>query len=146
MKETIDERLIQLLENDARQSSEKLARQLKVSPSTVRRRIASLIRTNVLRAVALVDPTKVGFPLICIIGLDVAHNKLESAMDVLAHRPEVTWVSSTTGRFDVLIVARFSSTYEISSFMQKELAKMEGLKDTETFVCLQVKKGRFMRI
>ncbi|MFQ5874858.1 MAG: hypothetical protein ACE5JL_13830 [Dehalococcoidia bacterium] len=30
--------------------------------------------------------------------------------------------------------------------MQRELAGMEGLRDTETFICLQVGKGRYMQV
>jgi len=146
MADSIDEKLIQLLERDARQSSEVLAKQLKVSPATVRRRIKKLIQSGVLRIVALVDPQKVGFPLIAIIAFDIAHEKLESVIQMLADRPEVKYVSTTTGRFDVLIQARFRSTEELSDFVQKELPNVEGIRDSETFVCLQVKKGRYIQI
>jgi len=30
--------------------------------------------------------------------------------------------------------------------VQGRLANMEGLRDTETFICLQVSKGRFMQL
>ncbi len=140
--DSLDKPLIELLQVDAHQSSEKLARQLKVSPSTVRRRIRGLITSGVLHIVAVVDPDKVGFPLTAIIALDIAHEKLDSAMNMLASRSEVKWVSSTTGRFDVMAYAQFRSTEELSSFVEKELARMEGLRDSETFICLRVRKGR----
>ena len=146
MTDSLDEKLIQLLEKDARQSSEVLAKQLNVSPATVRRRIKRLIQSGVLRMMALVDPDKVGFPLIAVIAFDVAHDRLEAAMQTLADLPEVTWVSTTTGRFDILALVRFRSTEELSTFVQKELPNMEGLRDSETFICLQVKKGRYMPI
>ncbi|MFQ5874857.1 MAG: Lrp/AsnC family transcriptional regulator [Dehalococcoidia bacterium] len=64
MSDSLDEQLVHLLEWDARQSSEALAKQLQVSPSTVRRRIRKLMQSGILRTVAFVDPTKLGFPLI----------------------------------------------------------------------------------
>ena len=146
MIDSLDEKLIQLLEMDARQSSEAVAKQLKVSPATVRRRIKKLIQRGVLRIVALVDPQKVGFPLIAIIAFDIAHEKADSVIQILADRPEVKYASTTTGRFDVLVLARFRSTEELSDFVQKELSNIEGLRDTETFVCLRVQKGRYIQI
>ena len=65
-------------------------------------------------------------------------------MEMLANRREVRWVSSSTGRFDIIVLARFHSTDELSGFIQKDLAQVEGLRNSETFVCLHVKKGRYV--
>ena len=140
----LDERLIHLLENDARQSSEVLAAQLNTSPATIRRRVRKLIQSKVLRIVAVVDSSKVGLPLTAVIALDVAHEKLDSVTQMLVSRPEVKWISTTTGRFDILVMARFPSTDELSVFVQKELAKIEGVRDSETFICLHIGKGRYI--
>jgi len=146
MYDWLDEELVKLLQRDARQSSEALGKQLAVSSTTVRRRIRKLVQDGVLRIVAVVDPKKVGFPLIAFITFDVSHDKLEGVMDKLASHQDVIWVSSTTGRFDVLVVARFRSTDELSNFLEKQIPKMEGIRDSETFICLNVKKGRYIRV
>ena len=146
MIDSLDEKLIQLLEMDARQSSEAVAKQLKVSPATVRRRIKKLIQRGVLRIVALVDPQKVGFPLIAIIAFDIAHEKADSVIQILADRPEVKYASTTTGRFDIMTLVRFRSTEELSNFVHKELSNIEGIRDSETFVCLRVKKGHYIQV
>ena len=141
--DSLDEKLIELLRHDARPSSETLAKHLKVSPATVRRRIKRLIKKEVIRIVAVADPNKTGIPLAAIITFDVAHDKMESALELLASRPEIKWVCSTTGRFDIISLARFSSTEELAKFVQSELTKIDGLRDSETFICLDVKKGRW---
>ena len=146
MKDWLDESLVQLLEKDAAQSSEALAKQLNVSAVTVRRRVRRLIQSGVLRIVAVVDPNKVGFPLTAVIAFDVAHDKLDSVTQLLASRPEVQWVSTTTGRFDVLVLVRFRSTNELSDFIQRELVDIEGVRDSETFICLDTKKGHYIQI
>ena len=140
----LDERLIHLLENDARQSSEVLAAQLNISPATVRRRVRRLIQSGVIRIVAAVDSSKIGLPLTAVIALDVAHEKLDAVTEMLVRRPEVKWVSTTTGRFDILAMASFPSTDELSVFVQRELAKIEGVRDSETFICLHIGKGRYI--
>ena len=146
MINSLDDQLIQLLQTDASQSSEVLARQLHVSPATVRRRKKQLTRSGALRTVALVDPEKMGFPLVAAVALDVARDQLESAVQILSRRPEITWLSTTTGRFDILSLARFRSTSELANFVQRELAAIQGLRATETFICLEVSKGRYIQV
>ncbi len=144
MPDSMDEKLVRLLGQDARQNSETLAKQLKLSAATVRRRLRRLIRSKLLRIVGVIDPAKFGSPLTAVITLDVAHDKLEAAMEVLAERPDIRWVSTTTGRFDVIALAQFRSTDALSDFVTKELSQLEGVRDSETFICLDVKKGRYV--
>jgi len=100
------EQLVKLLGQDAQQNSETLARRLNLSAATVSRRLRKLIRSELLHIVGVVDPNNFGFPLAAVITLDVAHDKLESAMEALAKLPEIKWVSTTTGRFDIIALAR----------------------------------------
>lgn len=140
--DALDERLIRLLQQDARRSSDVLAKQLDVSPATVRRRVRNLIRKGVIRISAIPDPEKVGLPLAAIIALNVDHEKLEKVMGNLTGRREVGWACTTTGRFDILAMARFHSTEELSRFVQNEMTKIDGVRDSETFVCLDTRAAR----
>jgi len=144
--DALDEKLIGVLKDNARQSSEKLAKKLNVSPTTVRRRLKKLIRTQAVHMVALVEPSKAGISLLTIIAFDIAHDSLDTAIQLLDDQPEVKWISTTTGRFDIMVEAAFHSTQELSDFLQKKLANLKGLKDTETFVCLEVKKGKYISL
>ena len=143
LPDSLDKQIVRLLGQDARQNSETLAKQLKLSSATVRRRLRKLLRSDALHIIGLVDPNRFGFPLAVMIALDVAHDKLESALEALAKRPEIRWVSTSTGRFDIIALARFPSTESLSEFVIKELTHMEGVRDSETFICLNVKKGRY---
>ncbi|MFC2043936.1 Lrp/AsnC family transcriptional regulator [Chloroflexota bacterium] len=144
MKESIDEQLARLLGENAQQNSETLAKKLNVSAATIRRRLKRLIKGGLLRIVGVIDPTKFGLPIAAVIALDVSFDKLQSVIDALAKQPEIKWVSITTGRFDIIAVARFRSTDCLPDFVKKVLAKMDGVKDSETFVCLDVRKGRYV--
>ncbi|MDO9065758.1 MAG: Lrp/AsnC family transcriptional regulator [Chloroflexota bacterium] len=146
MIDSIDKPLIQLLGGDALQSSEVLAKQLNVSAATVRRRIRRLIKDGTLRIVAVVDPNKVGLPLAALLALDVPYEQLDMVTDALAEHPDVKWVSTTTGRFNIMAMVRSSSTDDLATFMQKELPRLEGVKNSETLICLRVKKGQYIRI
>ena len=139
--DSVDEQIVRLLGKDARQNSETLAKQLNLSAATVRRRLRRLIHSDLLSIVGVVEPSDFGFPLIAVIALDVDHGKVESALEELSKRTGVRFVSTTTGRYDIIILARFRSTEYLSEFVTKELANLEGVKDSETFICMQVKKG-----
>ena len=137
-----DEQIIRLLTEDGRQDSETLAKKLHLSAATVRRRLKKLMQNDVLRIVAVVDPTKFGLALSAIFAFDVAHNKLTSVLEALAKRPEIRWVSTTTGRYDIIAQARFASNDQLAEFVEKELTKIKGVRDSETFICLESKQRR----
>lgn len=142
--DNLDKQLIKILHEDARRSSEVVAKELGVSPATVRRRIRRLVKNGVMHVIALVEPEKIGLHLTAVVALDVDHEKLNSVMNKLIKRPEVIWVATTTGRFDILLLARFPSHEELSEFVQGDLAKVEGVRDSETFICLRQERKHFL--
>ncbi len=142
--DSTNEKLIQLLGQDAQQSSETLAKQLNLSAATVRRRLRRLTRSGLLRIVGVVNPADVGLAVAAIIAMDIVPDKLASAMKQLAKQPEIKWLSTTTGRFDIIALARFRSSNELSDFVGNKLTQIEGVKDSETFICLDVQKGPYV--
>ncbi|MFC2005953.1 Lrp/AsnC family transcriptional regulator [Chloroflexota bacterium] len=140
MVNLLDKRLVDLLAEDAHQSSEVLAKQLRVSSSTVRRKINKLLQQKVIRIIAKPDPSKIGLPLAAMISFNVAHESLNLVIKALSKRPEVKFLAATSGRFDLIATLWFSSTDELYNFMESEVAKLEGVRNTETFVCLHVAK------
>ena len=123
-----------------------MARQLNISRSTVRRRLRKLLRNEIVRIGVLVDPNKADLPLRAVIAFDIAHDKLDSTAELISSQPEVKWLSTTTGRFDVMAVALFRSTDELSEFVGKKLAILDGMKNSETFICLETKKGYYVQL
>ena len=139
--DSLDEKLVQLLGQDARQSSDTLAKQLKVSAATIRRRARKLLQSGVMRIVAVADPNKIGFPVAVVVAFKVTHDKLESFLKILASQSKVIWSSITTGRFDIVTLMRFRSIDELSNFLRSGIASLEGLRNIETFFCLDGGKG-----
>ena len=146
MKSALDEQLIKLLQKNGRLSSNVIAKQLGVSSATVRRKIKKLVESGLLYITARVDPDKAGFPFRVVIALDVVHQKVDAALQHLASLPDVTWVATTTGRFDIVLRANFPSSDQYSEFVRDVLANLEGLRDSETFVCLHIEKGFYQLI
>jgi DNA-binding Lrp family transcriptional regulator len=57
-------------------------------------------------------------------------------MKQLANRTEIKTLSTTSGRFDIIAIAWFRSNDELSDFMENTVLKMDGVRDTETFISL----------
>ena len=137
-----DTKLIDLLKKDARQSSDSMARELGVSSSTIRRHIDRLVDTEAIRFAVLPNPKKIGLPLTAILALDVATDKLKEVTSTLSEREEVQWLSVTSGRYDVIGIVWFPSTEELFHFMEEIIGKIEGIRNSETFISLHVEKRR----
>jgi len=140
MIDLLDKQLIELLMQDAGKSSGMLAKRLNVHSSTIRRRIKKLVEQKKIRIIALPKPSEVGLFLEAVIALDVAHDKLNSAMETLGKHPEVRWLAATSGRFDIMTYVWFHSTDELYNFIETKVGNLEGLKNSETFICLHVEK------
>ena len=82
----LNEKIIEQIANNARQSGDVVAKKLDVSPATVRRRLNQLIDSKTIRIVPVIDPIKFGYPLTVIIAFDVKHNKMGSATQLLGSK------------------------------------------------------------
>ena len=141
MTDSLDKELISLLEQDASQTSVVLAKQLSVSSSTIRRRMKELIERGVIRIIAIPQSKEIGLPLVAIVAFELAHEKLNSILKSLGSRKDVKCLYVTSGRFDAIALMWFSSTEQLYEFMESEVGKLEGVKSTETFVCLHTEKS-----
>jgi len=139
----LDHELIRQLQKNARQSSGKLSCKLNTSASNVRRRIKKLLEEQYIRIIAVVNAEKVGLPLTSIISINTDKSKLDNISETLAQYEEVKWISLTTGRYDIVFGARFPSTDALSEFVQHRLSSIEGVKDSETAIILNQKRGRY---
>ena len=142
MTANIDQRIIQLLQENAYQSSEALAKRLGVSSSTTRRRIKTLIQKEIIRIVARPDPTKIGYAITAIIAFDIDNGNLQPALESLNNRPDIHWLAAVSGRFDAMASVWATSTDELFKKLD-EIGKIEGIKNSETFICLHIDKGYY---
>jgi DNA-binding Lrp family transcriptional regulator len=138
----LDEQIVCLLEHDARQTSDTLAKQLNVSSPTVRRRLKRLIDAKELRIEAFRDFNKSGMPVIALIGLNIEPKRYNEVMTTICKLPEVAWVSTTAGRYEVIAFIRASSSEDLYLFLKNVLNEIDGIRDRETFLCLHIEKSK----
>jgi Lrp/AsnC family transcriptional regulator for asnA, asnC and gidA len=139
----LDRRLITLLMEDASQTNVALARELGVSDSTVRNRIQNLLQQEVMQLVAIIDPWKVGHRIQIFSGLEVDLNRAHEIANTIAELDEVTYVSFTTGEFDILMVAALRSQEELFNFLTIKLGRINGIRRIRTNQVLKTVKRTF---
>jgi Lrp/AsnC family transcriptional regulator, regulator for asnA, asnC and gidA len=136
----LDRKIITILQEDGRASNAQIARRVGVSEGTVRRRLKRLIEEGYIRVVALPQPEKMGYATEAVIGVQVEPDKLEEVGERLAQVKAVQWAAVTTGVFDVLLWVTVPSAKELGDLLQTEIGVVPGVRRTETFVALSVKK------
>ena len=136
----LDQKIIEILQDDGRTSNARVAREVGVSEGTVRRRLNRLIEGDFIDVVAVPDPVKMGLVSRALIGVQIDPDKIDRVADDLIKLKEIGWVTITTGTFDVFAWAALPSPEELGVFLRTKVGTIPGVRPTETFVNLSNKK------
>jgi len=136
----IDRRVIKILQVDGRTPNTEIARQLRVSETTIRKRIAQLVSHDLINIVAVPTPKAVGMNLSAIIGISVTLPRLREISEELKRHQEVRYVGVSTGRYDIIVEAFFFDQQHFLEFISSKLSRMDGITGLETSMILEVVK------
>ena len=139
----LDVQIVSRLQEDGNATNANIARSILPSPvseETVRRRLKRLMQDGYMKIVAVPDARKMGYESQVIIGLQVDADKVDDVADSLSEMDEVSWVSVTTGSFDIFGWATLKSFDQLSDFLRTRVGRIEGVKKMETFLTLESKK------
>ena len=135
-----DRRILRMLNKDARMSFRHISRELEVSLTTVTSRVKRMEMDGIIRGyIPLVDPEKLGYDMLVIIGLDISKAKTIEIQKKIAKDPHVMAVYNTIGQWDSVIMAHFKSRTDLDSFIRKVLS-MPGVDKTYTQLVLNIVK------
>ena len=132
----LDNQIIEILKKDGRASNAGIARAVEVSEGTVRRRLKRLVDDGFIQVMAIPDAEKMGLNSRALVGLQVAPDKIDAAAAALDNLPEVTWVTMTSGQFDIFAWAALPSPEQLGTFLRQKVGSIAGVRRTETFVNL----------
>lgn len=136
----LDVAILRRLNTDARKSFRDIARELRVSISTVSNRVKRLEHEGiVLGYIPVLDEKKLGYDVLAVIGIRISKGKLLEVQRKIGREDKVVDVYDVTGEYDSVIIARFRNTKELDAFI-KRLVAMENVERTYTQVVLNVVK------
>lgn len=139
----LDRKIIALLERNGRASNARIARDVGVSEGTVRRRLKRLVQERIINVIALPDPRKLGYESEALIGIQVDPDKIDQVANKVAELDHTRWVAVTTGTYDVFAWATLPNAEELGKFLREKVGTITGVRRTETFVNLAVKKREY---
>lgn len=136
----IDLQIIKILNKDGRTAFSQIAERLSVSTGMIRQRYHRLVQEGVLQVVAVTNPLLMGFTTMAHIGVKVDGGRLQEIADQIASFDEVIYLVLLSGSYDLHIEVVCRDNAHLLEFLTNKLNSVEGVKDTETFICMHIAK------
>ncbi|MBI2651416.1 Lrp/AsnC family transcriptional regulator [Candidatus Woesearchaeota archaeon] len=137
-----DKAIIQILEDNARASFLDVAKQLKISESTARKRIHNLESEGIIKKYsAIIEPVKVGYGSVALVGIDVISERFLSVAKALTEFDNVKFVATCTGDHMLMVEIWMEKPYELRNFISEKIAKLEGVIRTCPAIINEKLKG-----
>ncbi|MEK6909721.1 MAG: Lrp/AsnC family transcriptional regulator [Candidatus Aenigmatarchaeota archaeon] len=139
----LDRKILRFLVWDARLSYREIARQAKLSTTTVIERLKKLKANGVITGYSVnLDAKKVGYEISAIIELVAPKLIIRKAMEEITELPNVYGIYQTTGDVDAIIIAKFKGIDELQKFLGDLYNKLE-IQRSETRIVLNTLKEDF---
>jgi len=140
----LDWRLLERLQEDARVSTAELARQFKLSPPGVQKRLRRLEEKGVIdRYVTVVNREAVGLDLLCFVLVMLAHHRADSVKRFRAGvvaMPEVLECHHVAGDYSYLLKLRLTGTSHLERFLSEQVKSIGGIQRTHSIISLSTVK------
>lgn len=138
--DAIDEYLIEALRKDGRVAFSQIASQLKVSPGMIRQRYNRLVEMGVLKVVAVTNPLRCGLTTMALIGIRTDGNRMLEVAQQISALEEVIYLVVVSGRYDLMAEIFCRDHEELLHFITEKLYRIQGVRETETFMYLKIVK------
>ena len=134
-KDKVDEKIIEYLKEDSRESFVDIGKKLKLSESAVRRRVKQLVDNGTIKRFTLELGEENATSAIVLVSVDSATDtsKVSSRLTKL---DGVKTVYEITGQYDITTIISASNISEINSSIDA-LRKISGVIDTNTVIILR---------
>ena len=134
--ENLDEKLINALLENGRESLRSLSDELDVSVTTVSNHLNDLESEGIVNGYTpLVEYEALGYDVTAIINLKVEGSALAEITDRLEAEPEIVSAYETTGDFDVIAIGKFEDTDHMNNQIKTLLADTD-IEESNTSVVL----------
>ena len=134
--------ILRQLQEDGRRSYTAIGEAVGLSEAAVRQRVKALTESGVLQIVAVADPITLGFGVMASVGVRVDGDAREAA-ETISQVEEVEYCILTSGRYDLLLEIVCRDNEHLLSVINDLIRPVEGVRETETSICLRVHKQTY---
>lgn len=141
--DVIDRKIIDQLRIDGRRSFGEIGRYVGLSEGSVRARYKRLLSLGIVQVVGMPNGTRVGF-LEVHLSIRVRGATVAAVATALAEMPEVRYVATCIGSYDLTVDARFDDRAELTAFLAEKVRRVTGIETIETTTALEVVKDTYL--
>jgi len=129
----ISKKIIRQLRN-GRKSFGEIAKELFITPNTVRMRVKKLLMDGLLDVAGVIDPGKMDNHFLAIVGVKLKNMNLVKKGEEFKKLKGVVSVGVVTGQFDLILIVLLNNEFGLLEFMTKEVSRVSEVLSTETFI------------
>ena len=142
--DSVDIKILELLQKNARLTIKEIAGQLNLSTTPIFDRMKRLEKEKVIdRYVALVNPAKIGKPLIAFVHISLkehARPEVEKFVEQVIQFKEVLECYHVTGDADFVLKVALSNIEAYNQFVLERLSVVSNIGKVESRFCLPTRK------
>jgi len=135
IKDKVDQKIIEYLKENSRESFVDIGKKLKLSESAVRRRVKNLVDSNTIKRFTLEMGEENVTSAIVLVSVDSATDTSKVSLK-LAKLEGVKTVYEITGQYDITTIISATNISEINNSIDA-LRKISGVIDTNTVIILR---------
>lgn len=135
MVDEIDEKILKLLEKNARMTYVDIGKEIGLSEGAVRNRVQSLVEEGVIRRFTIDKSTQVGVRALTMIAVNPSIPTFEISQKVDELRG-VERIYEVTGEYDIIMVSTGSNIEGINRVIE-DIRKINGVEKTNTIIVLR---------
>jgi Lrp/AsnC family transcriptional regulator, regulator for asnA, asnC and gidA len=141
--DSLDCRMIDLLQKDGRISNTEIAKKLGISEATVRTRLTRLIEEQYIQIVAVSNPLKLGFEVVGTIRIHVEIKKMDRIIRELKAIKSLWHIVQTTGGTGIDTEFVLKNLDELNHLIFDQINRIDGVLRTETSLFLNYVKRQY---
>jgi len=143
MMDEIDKKIIEILQQNARTPFTRIAEEVGLSEGAVRKRVEALEKKGIIKKyAAIVEPKKLGYNSITLLGLDAEPTKLLDIAKKISEMEEARAVYLSTGDHMIMAEIWAEDGEHLSKILADKIGKIEGVKRLCPAIILEkIKEG-----
>lgn len=140
---TTDDRILALLEHDARLGNREIGRRLGFSEALIRKCVKRLTEAGAMRLGALLEPQAFGLTSAALVQFKVAPQHLLAVADILSQHENSSYVSLTTGVYNLMAVSVMPDHRAHAFKANSMMHEVPGISDIRINELLSVHKTHY---
>jgi DNA-binding Lrp family transcriptional regulator len=135
MVDEVDEKILQLLEQNSRATYVEIGHTIGLSEGAVRNRVQGLVENGVIKKFTIEKSLKIGVRALIMIAVDPGTPTLEVSRKIMELNG-VEKIYEVTGEYDIVMVSSAVNIDGINRCIE-EIRKIEGVEKTNTIIVLR---------